>query len=225
MEQENALDEQQFTIIAPDLPGCSGSELISEEKLDFCEPTLEYFNLCAQICSKLMAKLNFKTYSVGGWNDGARVAALLAIKYQSRVNSLLLWGFSPIMDPKSCLAMARSRDTSIWEPTILKSYCDVYGEQHFSDLWRKYVDFTVKTLESPVNFDIRDKLSQIKCPTLVLHGSEDPIISFQDHVKPIEMQIYDSEIKQFKGLAHNIHQADPVGFNQVMARFVSSVAS
>lgn len=62
-----------------------------------------------------------------------------------------------------------------------------------------------ESLESPVDFDIRDKLSQIKCPTLVLHERDDPVISFQDHVKPIEMQIYHSVIKQFKGLAHNTH--------------------
>lgn len=224
MDNECGFSEQDFTIVAPDLPGYGRSELISDNSKP-CEPTLEYFQLCSDVCAKLMSELNYKTYSVGGWNDGARVAALLAIKCQARVNSLILWGFSPIMDQKSCLAIARVRDTSMWEPSILKSYSDVYGEQQFSELWRKYVDFVVKTLELPDTFDIRHNLCQIKCPTLVLHGSEDPIISYQDHVKPIEMQIYDSEIKQFNGAAHNIHQADPIGFNQITAKFVASIAA
>lgn len=222
MDKECGLARDEFTVIAPDLPGYGRSQLRHEE-LKVCEPSLEYFQLCARICAKLMAELGHKTYSVGGWSDGARVGALLAIQCQSRVNSLCLWGFSPVMDKASCWATARARDTSIWEPDVLKTYSDVYGEEHFSDLWRKYVDFVVRTLELPDQFDIRDQLKQIKCPTLVLHGANDPIISYEAHVKPIEMQIYDSQIGQFQGLAHNIHQADPVGFNQVMARFVSSV--
>lgn len=223
MSQKSGLSPEEFTIVALDLPGYGKSVIYDEEKLDACLPTLDYFEMCSKVCEQLMARLRFKTYSVGGWNDGARVAALLAIRCQSRVNSLILWGFSPIMDKASCLATARQRDTSIWEPSILRIYSDVYGEQNFSDLWRRYVDFVVQTLELPDQFDIRDRLKQIKCPTLVLHGSNDPIISYPLHVKPIEMQIHDSQIKQMSGLAHNLHQADPLAFNQLMAQFVSSV--
>jgi pimeloyl-ACP methyl ester carboxylesterase len=218
------LNETQFTVVAPDLPGFGRSTMPDEEMRQKCVPTLEYFEICADVCAKLMAKLGFKTYSVGGWSDGARVGALLAIKCQSRVDSLILWGFSPTMDKESCLATARARDTSVWEPSVLKTYTDVYGEQNFSEQWRSYVDFIVKTLEMPDEeiFDIRSRLASIKCPTLVLHGTKDPIISYQAHVKPIEMQIYDSQIRQFPGLAHNIHQADPEQFNQVVSKFISS---
>lgn len=217
------LSGDQFTIVAPDLPGYGRSEVFDEEKRQNCLPTLEYFEMCAEVCAKLMSKLNYKTYSVAGWSDGARVAALLAIKSQSRVDALILWGFAPVMDKESCLATARVRDTSIWEPSILKTYSDVYGEQNFSELWRHYVDYIVQTLETPEQlFDIRDRLSSIKCPTLVLHGTNDPIINYRTHVEPIEMQIYDSQIKQFTGLAHNIHQADAQQFNQVLSKFVST---
>lgn len=224
MDQEYGLKETEFTVIAPDLPGYGRTELISDE-LKPCEPTLDYFKLCATICAKLMGQLGHRRYSVGGWNDGARVAALLAIECQSRVNALILWGFSPVMDKETCWATSKTRDTSIWEPSILKLYFDVYGEQNFPDLWRHYVDFVVQALELPDQFDIRNELHKIKCPTLVLHGSHDSIINYDRHVKPIEMQIYDSQVQQFKGLAHNIHQADPVQFNSVMARFVSSVVA
>uniref|UniRef100_A0A6G1SCS7 Valacyclovir hydrolase n=1 Tax=Aceria tosichella TaxID=561515 RepID=A0A6G1SCS7_9ACAR len=223
-ESSNAsLSADQFTVVAPDLPGFGRSEVFNEEKRQNCLPTLEYYEWCAEVCAKLMAKLNHKTYSVAGWSDGARVGALLAIKSPSRVDSLILWGFSPVMDKEWCLATARARDTSSWEPSVIQTYSDVYGEQNFSELWRAYVDFVVKTLEMPEQlFDIRSRLSLIKCPTLVLHGSLDPIINYRAHVKPIEMQIYDSQISQFKGLAHNIHQADPAQFNQVLAKFVST---
>lgn len=203
-----------------DLPGFGRSEQPKEIK---CDPTLEYFELCTEIGAKLMAALKFKTYSVGGWSDGARVASLLATQWQSRVNALLLWGFIPIMDNQSTRAIARTRDTSIWDPNVRQFYSSVYGEQGFADLWRKYVDFIVATLDLPDQFDISERLSKIKCPTLVLHGSSDPIVNFTNHVKPLEMQIYDSDIMQFRELAHNIHQSDPNQFNQVLSTFVSSV--
>lgn len=172
-----------------------------------------------------MDKLGHKTYSVGGWSDGARVAALLAGQRPSRVNSLLLWGFVPVMDEISSNAIARARDTSIWDPKVLETYVSVYGEQKFSELWREYVDFIVNTLDLPDKFDIRDELKKIKCPTVVLHGTEDPIVCYDEHVKPVEMQIYDSEILQIRGAAHNIHQAYPAQFNRTFARLINCVSA
>lgn len=211
-----------FTLVALDLPGCGKSELVPKIK---CEPTLEYLSYCAQTCAKLMSKLGHKTYSVAGWNDGARVAAILAIECQSRVDALILWGFAAHMDKRSCLALARTRDVSTWDEGVLQLYTSVYGRDCFSDLWRKYVDYIVSTLEleEQERFDVRDRLNLIKCPTLILHGGKDPIIDFETLVKPLEMQIYDSDIVQFPDSAYNIHQADVHQFNQAMTSFVMGV--
>lgn len=223
-DDQLGLSKKEFTVVALDLPGYGRSDELSEQHEFTSNPTREYFEFCVGICSKLMQQLEHKTYSVGGWNDGARVACLLAIRWQSRVNALVLWGFVPLIDKQSSHAIARTRDTSIWDPQMLQSYSEVYGEQRFSDLWHKYVDFIVATLEIPERqFDLRAELCQIKCPTLVLHGSNDPIVSYREHVKPLEMQIYDSDIKQFKAMSHNIHQADPSQFNQVFTTFVTSL--
>lgn len=212
----------QFSLVTLDLPGCGQSEISDAIKV---EPNLEYFEYCAQTCASLMSKLGRKTYSVAGWNDGARVASLLAVKCQSRVDALILWGFAPQMDKRSCLALAKTRDISTWDDTILQLYTSVYGRDNFSDLWHKYVDYIVSTLELPEQerFDVRDRLNLIKCPTLILHGSKDPIIDFETHVKPLDMQIYDSDIVQFRGSAYNIHQADVNQFNRAMTTFVMGV--
>lgn len=227
---------EEFTIVAYDMPGYGESlpaparkqrkyrQQPSEPVLDGdVLPSREYFELCANLGAKLMAHLRFKTYSVCGWDDGAKVACLLAIRHQSRCNSLLLWGFVPTMDDFSCNAVARTRDTSTWEPTALRFYSDVYGEAKFSDLWRKYVDFIVSTLEVENYLDIREELKLIKCPTLILHGSRDAIVNFKKHVKPLELKIYDSEIVRMRGLAHNIHQAAPDTFNQLLTTLVTSI--
>lgn len=215
------LSRDEFTIVAFDLPGYGKSEPKAEEKA--FDPTLQYFEFCALVGAKLMSSLGHKTYSIAGWDDGARVASLIAVTNQSRVNALILWGFIPVMDKETAGAIARTRDTGSWNEQIREYYSSVYGEQLFSDLWRKYVDFIIASLELPDQFDIRQRLAQIKCPTLIMYGSEDPIVSYTEHVKPLEMLIYDSELLTFKGLAHNIHQANPGQFNQVVTSFVTSV--
>lgn len=209
-------------MVALDLPGFGRSQLLAEMKAN---PTLDYFKLAATVAAKLMAKLKFKTYSVAGWSDGARVACLLAIEYKSRVNALILWAFLPMMDKESCWAIAKTRDIGTWNEQALESYSSVYGEQRFSDLWRKYVDFCVKSIELPQKFDISNMLSQIKCPTLILHGARDPIVNYNVHVEPLSGKIYDSTIVQIEGLAHNIHQADPAQFNGILGDFVLNAMS
>lgn len=230
MSEEFGLNKNDFTLVAYDLPNYGKSKVTSVTKDRYGKiikfnnlPSMEYFELCARLGAKLMSFLNFKTYSVCGWSDGARVASLLAIKYQSRVDSLLLWGFVPIMDEQSCEAVARTRDTSTWNPKVLEFYSDVYGEQKFSELWKEYVDFLISTLEQPVQFDLREQLKHIKCPTMILHGSEDPIVDFRKHVKPLHMQIYDSEIVQIPDMAHNIHQAYPEKFNTLLTTLITTV--
>lgn len=239
------LSHDEFTIVTFDLPGQGSSTclvpsvkcplktppLTAQQKMnnepDYFSalPTMEYFELCADTGASLMASLGHKTYSVAGWSDGARVASLLAIRHQSRVNSLLLWAFVPIMDKHSCEAISRTRDTDTWDPEALKVYTKVYGgQERFSDYWKAYVDFIMSTLEFPDHFDIRNLLSKIKCPTLVLHGKQDPIVDYRQHVEPLNMQIYNSEIQQLDGLAQNIHQSNPSQFNALLAKFVENAA-
>lgn len=220
MSDDNKLDLEKFTVVAYDLPGYGLSEAWENSSN---EPTLEYFRLAAQVGAQLMSKLGFRTYSVGGWSDGARVACLLAIKFRSRVNSLLLWSFLPLIDRQSCWAFSRTRDIGTWDSNALELYTSVYGEQEFSLRWRQYVDYLVSTLETKSRLNMMSMLSDIKCPTMIVYGSCDPIVKFQEHVEPLEKLIYDSSIYQFKGMAHNIHQANPLQFNQLLTDFVTCI--
>lgn len=213
---ELGLNRDEFTLVALDLPGYGKSD--SEER-DFCYTS---FERDASIAAKLMALLKFKTYAVCGWDDGARVAAILAIRNQSRVNALVLWGFTPMMDEATSKIIGKTRDIGTWDECALKIYSAVYGEHRFSQFWRKYVDYIVSNMESPEQFDIKDQLHMIKCPTLVLHGTNDPIVSFARHVEPVKASIYDADVVLFKSAAHNIHQARASEFNRIVTTFVAS---
>lgn len=217
LDAKLGLNQDEFTIVAFDLPGYG--------KSNFEERDFNYTNLDrdATIAAKLMLKLGFKTYSVCGWDDGARVGAILAIKNQSRVDALVLWGFTPMMDEITSKIIGKTRDIGIWDIKALELYSNVYGEEKFSQFWRKYVDFIMSNLESNDQFDIIDQLHLIKCPTLVLHGTNDPIVNYKRHVLPVIDNINDIDMVQFKGAAHNIHQARAFEFNSIVTTFVTSV--
>lgn len=226
-DKQTGLDLEKFTLVSYDLPGYGKSDLppktsdkYGREISPKIDPTMDYFEGCARLGVKLMAHLGFKTYSVAAWSDGARVACLIAIENPSRVNSLLLWSFLPTNQARSSWALAKTRDISTWDQEALKFYTDVYGEHEFSDKWRKYVDWLVASTEDDEQFDIRPKLNKIKCPTLILHGSQDPIINYQEEIAPLERIINDSSVDQLRGLSHNLHQADPCRFNYVLTNFV-----
>lgn len=220
---KSGLDREQLTVIAYDLPGYGRSALPAEWAQRSLDPTRDYYEMAARIGAKLMSQLGHKRFAVGGWSDGARVACLLAIECQSRVDALLLWGFSPLIDKHSCEAIARTRDTSAWDKRVLEPYTSVYGEQRFGDMWRRHVDYLLASLELSEKMDISEDLRKIKCPTLVLHGAKDPIINFEQHVAPLDMKIYDSEIMQLKHASHNLHQAHAGEFNALFTRFVTGV--
>lgn len=222
-DQHTGLNLSKYTIVAYDLPGFGKSQINAELR---CDPTAEYFDLGADIGAALMARLGHKTYSICGWNDGARVACLLAAKNPSRVNALLLWGFLPVMDKQSSHAMARARDTSVWDQQVLKYYTDVYGSERFNEMWHNYVDYVVVSWElEEISFDIRAVLNKIKCPTVVLHGEYDPFVDFNEHIKPLNELIYDLEIRQLDKLSHNIHQAAPECFNEIVNNLIACVSA
>lgn len=217
--EDFSLDEQQLTVVAPDLPGHSRSAAPDDAK---CEPSIEFFELCSRVCVGLMAKLGHRTYSVGGWSDGARVATLIAATSgaSARVNSLLLWSFAPIMDRQFVAAIARTRDTKTWPRQALEFHTKSYEEAKFGELWRKYVDYCVSSLEAPPTFDLGELAQHIKCPTLLLHGSEDPFVSCAQHVLPLESRIPDSQVLRLAGARHNYHQSNPKSFKLIAERFV-----
>lgn len=223
------MDLKRFTIVLLDLPGYGLSDPPPEiydkygRKVGLkVNPTMEYFKNCSKLSVGLMTLLKIKTYSVAAWSDGARVACLIAIENPSRVNSLILWSFLPTNQARSSWALAKTRDIQTWDQEALKFYTDVYGESEFSDKWRKYVDWLVASSENDEQFDIRPELNKIKCPTFILHGSQDPIINYREEIEPLERMINDSYVDQLKGLSHNMHQADPCKFNHLLTQFVLS---
>lgn len=167
-----------------------------------------------------MDKLGYKLYSVLGWSDGAKIALLLAIKHQAKIDKLVVWGVVPYVSDYDLKAVSITRDTSVFAPKSRELYVKAYGEDLFEILWHKHVDFCASYYDHKEHvWDVRKEMRTIKCPTLILHGDKDPLID-KNHPYTTEREIADSRLVRFPNGSHNIHQAFPEEFNKAVTEFL-----
>lgn len=174
----------------------------------------------AKKAAGLMEKLGYRLYSVLGWSDGAKIALLLAIQNQARIDKLVVWGVVPYASEYDIKAVSMTRDISVFDPKARTLYMNAYGQELFEQLWHKHVDYCVSfSGNATAIWDIRKDMRTIKCPTLILHGDKDPLID-KNHPATAEREIADSRVYRFPNGSHNIHQQYPKEFHKVVTDFL-----
>ncbi len=148
-----------------------------------------------------------------GWSDGAKTALLMAIKYQSRIDKIAIWGGNAYVLPQEKYILNACRDTDFWNPITRKFYEIAYGPE-LKQMWNKHVDHYVNNL----NDICKDEVNNIRCPTLVLHGDLDPLP--KEHPIFLVQNIPDARLYRFSRGAHNIHQEFTKEFNKVVTEFL-----
>lgn len=209
-QQLDQMSKSSFTLIAWDPPGYGFSrppERVYKGKDTFYED--------ADLAAELMRKLGYNLYSLMGWSDGAKTALVMAIKYQARIDKMVIWGGNSYVTPTEHSALAATEDTPGWSPSMKAPYIEVYGAETFQTMWSRHIQF-YRTLG-----DIcRSDLNKIRCPTLVLHGNKDPLCP-NEHPKCLETHVPDVQVHHFPTGAHNIHQVFTKEFNRVVTDFLN----
>lgn len=199
-----------FTIIAWDPPGQGFSR---PPERDFKSGVQVYFN-DADMGAALMKTLGYHSYCVCGWSFGVRVALCLALRHPSKVEKLVLWGGCSHYDPGESRLLSSTADTASWSESKLAPFAAIYGREHFHSLWGKQCVF-VKVVEDVC----KDRLDEILCPTLILHGDKDVLVPFH-LVKYLSENISDSRIYRFPEGAHDIHKQFTQEFNREVTEFL-----
>lgn len=155
-----------------------------------------------------------------GHSDGASIALMTAALHPDRVScvvaeaphmkigehsSMLQCGFDAFetglgTDPRYRAAMQRD-----------------HGEQwhHVEDRWKRY-------WRNPAfqDWDQMALLGKILCPTLVIHGEDDPFWPAQ-HSHKIAEGIQRSEVALISDVGHSVHQEQELAFNKIVREFLS----
>jgi valacyclovir hydrolase len=201
-----------WRVIAPDLRGYGQSRPPEREY------PVDFYQSDANDVIGLMSELGCERFAVLGWSDGANVATLLAATFPDRISKLVVWAGNSFVSDEEVATFQGIRSISTWSPRAVDALKPVYGDQ-LGRIWGDYVDGLARIHAAGGDL-YRTKLSQVRCPALILHGAKDPLVP-GFHPEILHKGIMGSELFVFPEGKHNVHARYAPEFNQVVSGFLS----
>lgn len=182
--------QDKFQILIIDLPGFGKSQ-----KPDFIWKLFDYVEAVHTLLQELkITKINLIGHSFGG-----KIALLYASKY--KVDKLVLLASPFKVDKEEVLSL---------KVKVLKSLKKVPGLNKLEDFAKRHIGstdyknadpFMRKILVEHVNLDVQKEAKKIKCPTLIIWGTEDAEVPKED-AYTLEKLVEDSGVVILEGGSH-----------------------
>lgn len=167
--------------------------------------TLETF---ADDLKNLLDSLNIEKANILGFSDGGNIAVIFALKYPERVAGLVLNGAN--------LFPSGLKSSFLIPVKVLFAVFSLLS--HFSRRAKRRSELLYLMAKQP---NIQpERLSSIKCPVLVIAGTQDVIK--EKHTKLIAASLPDSSLCFLKG-GHSIAKTNSVEFNSAVEKFLNSL--
>lgn len=204
--------------IAPDLPGCGGSETMAEPY------TIKDY---ADLVAELIEKLNLKNPILAGHSHGGRIILYMAVNGMVNPPKIILLDAAGLIPKKTAKQKFRAKSFKIIKAILSFPLWKRSAEPLLNKARRHYgsADYNAakpvlrKTLVNVVNIDLRDELHKITCPTLLIWGENDTATPLAD-AKIIESRIKDSGLCVIKGTGHFSFCEKPYEANAIIKSFL-----
>lgn len=200
-----------FRVIAPDPRGYGRSR---PPERDF---PLHFLQRDADDMAALMTALGHPSFYLAGWSDGANTALLLTISAPQRVQRLVVWGGNSCVLGEDLVCYEDLRDIATWSPRMRTSVEALYGAS-LQTLWSAWCD-TMQAIFLDGGEVCRQRLPRIQCPTLILHGAQDPLVPAV-HPQLLHDGIPQARLSIFPEGKHNIHLRYAEEFNRQVQAFL-----
>jgi len=171
----------------------------------------------------VLSSLGVKRVVVIGHSMGGNTACLYALKFPERTAGIVLVG--------SYATGQNIKDAGITYDVVKNTIKTKQSRVDFyisvgippdialeSANWPLYA--MLGNAESFLEFDVTKRLSEIKCPTLILHGDAEPVCPLDPSATYMRDNIPNAVLEVFKGVKHCSMCEDPKKFNRVLARFL-----
>lgn len=183
--------------------------------------------------AKAMELLDIPKADVLGVSQGGMIAQYLAIDFPEKVNKLILTvTLSKPNDTvksvvESWIEMAVKGDhKGIYSDMIYKIYSEKYQKRNrlflpFMSMFGKPKDFGrfITMAKACITHNSYDELEKIKCPTLIIGGKCDKIVTGKASEETAE-KISGSEIYMYDGLGHSAYE-EAADFNDRVLDFLN----
>ncbi|GHN00925.1 alpha/beta hydrolase [Cytophagales bacterium WSM2-2] len=187
---------KQFFVIAMDSRG-QGNSSDDGKKITY--------ELMAEDVNAFLNKLQMKNVNILGWSDGGNTGLILAMKHPDKVRKLATMGANLYNDKTSVDEKTNKQLKGLREELTKQKVAS-------SDIRVRMTDLLLN--EPKIN---PDDLKAIKCPVLVMAGSEDVIK--EPHTRLIASKIGKSKLVIFTPGTHYEPQENPERFNKTVMDF------
>lgn len=211
--QLKTLNKELFTIVGWDPRGYGQSR---PPDRDFPP---DFFERDAKDAVDLMTMLGFGKFSLLGWSDGGITALIAAARNPDLINKMVVWGSNAFVSQDDLELYNMVRDVSKWSARMRQPMEEVYGAEVFARTWESWVDGIAQFAQRPEGSICVELLSQISCPTLIIHGEKDPMVpSF--HPAFLHKHIRKSRLHLMPEGKHNLHLRYANEFNKLVEDFL-----
>ena len=208
-----------FTAVSYDPRGYGKSRPYDRKYLPFPEP--HFYETDAHDAVGVMQKLGYSEFSLMGWCDGGVCAVIAAAKHPQLVKNLVIWGSISYISKTDVELFEGFRNVANWNPSLRVATEKVYGGD-FSELWCEWMDAFVG-----IHFDPNRKgdlctkeLTQVKCPSLVVHGGRDPVRP-KFHADFLSKQLPNCRYVTYPEGKHHLHLQYSAEFNKLVSDFLN----
>lgn len=199
-----------YTVIMPHLHGFG----LSSHRTTY---TINYYREDVADLLALLDALHLERVYVLGFSDGATVSLLLTALHPSRVAALAILGAQATVnehDVKAIRAWLLEKPLSeAWQQELHR----LHGDPYWRSLLPLYVQGQEKLVEAGGTLLTDEELAVIRCPTLLMHGKRDRIVSVE-YAYTLHERIPHSHLLLFDAghAAHLRHEAE---YNTTILRF------
>ncbi|CAG7667368.1 unnamed protein product, partial [Allacma fusca] len=133
------------------------------------EFTRNFWENDAELVWKLMQELGFKTYSIFGWSQGGATGMILAANFPESVQKLITLGAEHAITMRVYSAM---KGIEFWPKGNLIKQLRYYDQNYLKRMTEEMFDLAVEINSNNGGDFLRNTPSLIKCPVLIMHGTE-----------------------------------------------------
>jgi len=202
-----------FTVVCFDPRGYGKSQK-AERKFDS-----DFFHVDARDAAKLMESLGIPRYSVLGWSDGGICGIILTATERVAVENFILWGSNAFVSDDDMKMIEKTRDLSKWSERMRAPLEATYGKEGLQTIWNQWMDGYNKFHQNENGSICINELSDISCPTLIVHGMKDPMLP-EFHPDFIHERIKGSKLIKWPNGKHNLHMRYHDEFNELVTKFI-----
>ncbi|MGH2831138.1 MAG: alpha/beta fold hydrolase [Solirubrobacteraceae bacterium] len=233
-------------VIALDLPGFGHSPSPSTDRI-----SVPYY---ARLVAKLLAAIEVDAAAVIGHSMGGFTAVELSINFPQLVERLVLVspaGLSTYNDPRVLRLLSQARRLErllssygrmaaghahllarrprlrLLEPNtrIVTRHPDRLPPEYVLEFVRGLgTSGFVDGIEANVSYDYRERLMEVACPTLIVWGTQDKVVTSRD-AEDYQRLISNASKVLFEDTGHMAMIERPVAFNELLERFLEDPVS